>query len=323
MILRKEQNDEKICHLPPPPPHTHTQSLLLAYIQLFRVHHYIKNILVFVPLFFSLGFLNAKNICTSIIGFVIFSLASSIIYVFNDIRDIEKDRLHSTKCFRPLASGRISINRAVAAIVILSVILSLFLFLLNRKYLQNMLFTAGIVLLYIILNVVYSFGLKDIPIVDISILASGFLLRVLFGASIIGIEISVWLYLTIMLGAFYLGFGKRRNEINKNEKGTRNVMRFYDRDFLDKNMYMCQALCIVFCALWSIDVVTIQRFNTNAFVYTIPLLLVILFKYNLNLESDSDGDPTSIILHDKIILVLCLIYILIAFCIVYFNRKIQ
>jgi 4-hydroxybenzoate polyprenyltransferase len=171
-----------------------------------------------------------------------------------------------------------------------------------------------------LLNIGYSLGLKNIPIVDITILASGYVIRVLFGALIIGTGISVWLYLTITLGAYYLGFGKRRNEMIKNGTGTRAVMQFYSHNFLDKNMYMCQALCVVFYALWSIDSVTIQKFNTTAFVYTIPFVLIILFKYNLNIEADSDGDPTSVLLHDKVIALLCAAYIVCAFFIIYANR---
>jgi hypothetical protein len=128
----------------------------------------------------------------------------------------------------------------------------------------------------------------------------------------------------ITLGAYYLGLGKRRNEITGTEKGskTRAVMRFYSHNFLDKNMYMCQALCVVFYALWSIDAATVQRYHTNAFIYTIPLVLIILLKYSLRIEADSDGDPTSIVLHDKLLLLLCAVYMVWVFCIVYFNRSI-
>jgi hypothetical protein len=99
-------------------------------------------------------------------------------------------------------------------------------------------------------------------------------------------------------------------------------MRFYSHDFLDKNMYMCQALCVVFYALWSIDAATVQRLHTSAFVYTIPLFLIILFKYSLNIETASDGDPTSIVLHDKMLLLLCAVYLVWAFCIIYLNRSV-
>jgi 4-hydroxybenzoate polyprenyltransferase len=183
---------------------------------------------------------------------------------------------------------------------------------------------VGLLAVYMALNIGYSYGLKNIPLVDISILASGYVIRVLFGALIIGSAISVWLYLVITLGAYYLGLGKRRNEITGTEKGseTRAVMRFYSHNFLDKNMYMCQALSVVFYALWSIDSATVQKLHTNAFVYTIPLFLIIVLKYSLNIETAADGDPMSIVLHDKMLLFLCAVYLVWAFCIIYFNRSV-
>ncbi|MDR2798875.1 MAG: UbiA prenyltransferase family protein, partial [Treponema sp.] len=277
-------------------------STLTDYAGLLRFHHYIKNLLIFIPLFFSLGFFNTHALAVSALGFVAFSILSSIVYVLNDIQDREKDRLHPTKRLRPLASGSISVHHARVTLGVLTGVLVVLVSLLG--ILENRLTTwaaVGLLAVYAALNIGYSYGLKNIPLVDITILASGYVIRVLFGALIIGSPISVWLYLMITLGAYYLGLGKRRNEITGPGKGseTRTVMRFYSHNFLDKNMYMCQALCVVFYALWSIDAATVQRLHTSAFVYTIPLFLIILLKYSLNIETASDGDPTSIVLHDK------------------------
>jgi 4-hydroxybenzoate polyprenyltransferase len=161
-----------------------------------------------------------------------------------------------------------------------------------------------------LLNIGYNWGLKNIPIIDITILASGYVIRIMFRAMILGKNISVWLYLVITLGAYYLGLGKRKNEISDNENEKREVMRFYSHNFLDKNMYVCQALCVVFYALWSVDSVTMESFHTFAFVYTIPLMLIILLKSSLNIETNGDGDPTSVLLDDKILLPLCAIYVI-------------
>jgi len=291
------------------------------YFQLLRVHHWIKNLLIFIPLFFSAGFLDISLVISTFFGFICFSIVSSIVYILNDIRDIEKDRLHSTKCRRPLAAGKIPVRNAIIVMVVLSIILIVMLTVLRVP--ENRLFnlkSIGLLLLYILSNIGYSWGFKNIPIVDVTILASGYLIRILFGAIIVGVDISIWLYLVITVGAFYLGLGKRRNEITGNEEGRRAVLRFYSHNFLDKNMYVCQALCVVFYALWSIDPVTIQRFHTSAFVYTIPLILIILLKYSLNVETDTDGDPTSVLLNDKVLFMLCGTYVLCAFCIIYFNR---
>jgi 4-hydroxybenzoate polyprenyltransferase len=297
---------------------------LMNYGSLLRIHHWIKYILIFVPLFFSSNFLNLRYAALSGLGFIAFSLMSSVVYIVNDMRDREKDRLHSTKCRRPLASGAISPRAALITIGVLSLMLIALILLWRSISLQGMfsIFSPGLLVLYLLLNIGYSWGLKNIPLVEVTILASGYVIRVLFGAVIIGVTISVWLYLMITLGAYYLGLGKRRNECLQNEN-TRTVMRFYSHNFLDKNMYMCQALCVVFYALWSIDAVTVQRFNTSAFVYTIPLVLLILLKYSLNIEGVSDGDPTSVILHDKTLLLLCTIYAVWAFLIIYAGRMVS
>ncbi|MDR2923768.1 MAG: UbiA prenyltransferase family protein [Treponema sp.] len=291
------------------------------YFQLLRVHHWIKNILVFIPLFFSFSFFDASVIKAAVLGFFSFSLLSSIVYILNDIRDMEKDRQHSSKCRRPLASGEIPVSRAVVLLAILTAVLIVLLVLLQVY--GNRLFnlkSVGLMLLYMALNIAYSWGLKNIPIVDVTILASGYVIRVLFGSLIIGVNTSLWLYLVITLGAYYMGLGKRRNEITGSETGGRAVMKFYSHNFLDKNMYVCQALCVVFYALWSIDPVTVERFNTTAFIYTIPVILIIFLKYSLNIETDTDGDPTSVLLGDKVLLSLCVLYAVCAFSIIYLNR---
>jgi 4-hydroxybenzoate polyprenyltransferase len=291
------------------------------YLQLLRIHHWIKNTLIFIPLFFSSSLFNTSLIPGTVFGFICFSFISSIVYILNDIQDKEKDRMHSAKCRRPLASGKIPVTHAVIVLVILFIIFIALLVMIrvtgNRLYNLK---SIGLILLYMLINIAYSWGLKNIPIVDVSILASGYVIRVLFGALIIGVNISVWLYLVITLGAYYMGLGKRRNEITGNENGSRSVMRFYSHNFLDKNMYVCQALCVVFYALWTVDSVTIEKFHTSAFVYTIPIILIIFLKYSLNIETDTDGDPTSVLLGDKILLSLCGAYVICVFCIIYLNR---
>jgi 4-hydroxybenzoate polyprenyltransferase len=277
-----------------------------------------------MPLFFSLNFLNASLVTDTVFGFICFSLLSSVVYILNDIRDMEKDRLHSTKRLRPLASGQIPVPHAVAAMAILSAVLIAMLVMVRTQ--GNRLFNfeaVGLLLLYAALNVAYSWGFKNLPLADVTILASGYVIRVLFGAMIIGVNVSVWLYLVVTLGAYYMGLGKRRNEITGNETGTRTVMRFYSHNFLDKNMYVCQALCVVFYALWSIDSETVERLHTSAFVYTIPIILIIFLKYSLNIETDADGDPVSVLLGDKILIFLCGAYVICAFCIIYLNRATQ
>ena len=159
-----------------------------------------------------------------------------------------------------------------------------------------------------IINIAYSLGLKKVPILDVTILMIGFIIRLVYGAQIANIEISNWLYLTIMTGAFYMGFGKRRNEIRKQGDKSREVLKKYNKEFLDKFMYVCLILIVVFYCLWCIDINTISRIGNSYIIWTVPLVLIILMKYSLDIEMDSFGDPVDVIINDKILIALSIIY---------------
>ena len=190
---------------------------------------------------------------------------------------------------------------------------------LKLEYISKNQFILSISLeiLYLVLNILYSFGLKNVPIVDIVILASGFIIRIVYGAVITQIEISNWMYLTVMSGAFYLGLGKRRNEVIKQGDKARKVLKKYNKEFLDKYMYVCLTLSIVFYGLWTIDGKNLVRFGNNYMIWTIPLLMIILMKYSLIIEGDSYGDPVDIILKDKFLLSLILLFAIIIILLLY------
>lgn len=282
------------------------------YIKLMRVHHYIKNFLVFAALACSGQFFNLSKLLSALLGFVAFCMISSVIYIINDICDVEKDRLHPIKKKRPIASGKVSVRNAI----ILAVVLFIISIVCNFKNFS----IYGILLLlaYFILNSGYSLGLKNIAIVDISILVSGFLIRILYGSVITGISISNWLYLTVISAAFYFALGKRRNELKKINNGkTRKVLKAYPEAFLDKNMYMCLTLTNVFYALWSMDKNTVSHYDSKYLIFTVPIVLLITMKYSMNIEGDSDGDPVEVLVHDKILIILCVIYLVVMFTILY------
>ncbi len=267
------------------------------YLKLIRIKHWIKNILIFIPLVFS-GVINESNIVNCILGFFSFSFMSSFIYIVNDIRDIEKDKLHPRKRKRPLASGTIKKNIAIY-IAILVVILSI----ITNIIINNSIINLSLIFLlcYLIINLGYSLGLKNIAIIDIVLLASGFILRVYYGAAIIDVEVSNWLFLTILNASLFLGFGKRRKELIHN-KNSREVLKDYDEAFLDKFQYLTLTLTIVFYSLWTIE-------QDIKYIYlTIPLVMVIFMKYCLFIEKNDEGDPTTILFEDKGLMILCLIY---------------
>lgn len=286
------------------------------YLKLIRIKHWLKNGLVVLPLFFGREILNVDKITSVILAFLIFSMISSIIYVINDINDIENDRNHPTKKDRPLASGKISIKNAILVLILLLILsTSLIIYLYNKT---TNIYIILIPTIYIVLNILYSLKLKQVPIIDVAILVSGFVLRVYYGGVSSNIEISTWLYLMVMFGSFYLGFGKRRNELKQNkENNTRKVLEFYNKEFLDKNMYVSLGLAIISYSLWCVDPLTKTSITSNYLILTIPLIMMIFQKYSLIIEGDSDGDPIEVILNDKTLIFLLLIYIISMFVIVY------
>lgn len=282
------------------------------YLKLMRLHHYIKNLLVFVPLACGGHLFNLEKLTSGIFAFVAFCMVSSVVYVINDIRDVEKDRNHPTKCKRPIAAGTVSIRNAwglAILLLLICVICNCFIFHLTATLLLA---------LYLALNLVYSFGLKNVPIVDVTILVAGFLIRILYGALVMGIPVSNWLYLTVIALASYFALGKRRNELKQIGDGkTRKVLQEYPIGFLEKNMGMCLTLANVFYALWSMDERTTSFYNNEHMIFTVPIVLLITMKYSLDIEGESDGDPVEVLLHDRILCALCVLYLAIMFFILY------
>ena len=193
---------------------------------LFRVNHYIKNLLVFTPLLFTSGLSDLSKLALSFKAFIIFSLIASVVYVINDLFDIKFDKKHPQKRkLKPLASGKISISFAYFSIAILSII-SIFI-LLNNKNLIN------VFLIYIIMNVFYSFFLKFIPILDIFILSFNYILRVYAGSVIIDVPLSNWMGITIFAGAIFISALKRRQEIIIHGTSSRPVLKKYSINYLN------------------------------------------------------------------------------------------
>jgi len=270
---------------------------MVKYIELIRIKHWIKNILILLPLFFSQSF-QIEHIMNSFIGFLSFSFISSFVYVINDIRDVDKDRNHPRKKNRPIASGAISSKKALG-IAIIILLLAFILNFLITKTILNLSFLY--LLIYILINITYSFGLKNIAILDVILLASGFVIRVYYGASIIGVEVSNWLFLTILNAALFLGLGKRKKELLSN-KNVRNVLKEYDESFLNNYINICLTLVIVFYSLWAIEQESKYMF------ITIPMLMIIFMQYMLAYEKNEEGDPVTLLFQNKLLIGTIIIY---------------
>lgn len=281
-----------------------------SYIKLIRPFHWVKNLLLFVPLFFN-GTLNNENkLLNVILGFVAFSLIASSVYVLNDIQDVDKDRRHPKKRFRPIASGKISIPHAKCLWLFLVIVSLIVMFCVGYRC-GSYWSAYTMPILYLIINICYSDGLKNIPLLDVIIIALGFVIRLFYGGMIVNVAISSALFLTVVSVSMFLGFGKRRNELQQGTK-TRKVLQAYNMGFLDKIMYVCITLSLVFYALWTLES------HSKLLVYTVPIAMIVVMDYCLIIESDSsDGDPAEVLKHSKSLPILLLVFILMVFISIY------
>jgi decaprenyl-phosphate phosphoribosyltransferase len=281
-------------------------------LKLMRPKHYIKNLLLFFPIVFNGSLLNADLALKAVFGFVSFCLMSSVVYIINDIKDVEMDKMHSTKKDRPIASGAVSVKSAI--------VMAFFIFILSLlvNFAFNNTLLAWVVLFsYFIINILYSvLGFKHIKMLDIMILMVGFLLRIFFGSVITGIMISNWMYLTVIAISFYFSLGKRRNEILR-ESGTRKVLSKYNINFLNTNMNLCMTLAIVFYSLWCIDASTLYQHGNNYTIWSIPMVLLMVMRYSMIIENDSDGDTIRVVLSDALLIAMGLIYITFMYLVIY------
>ena len=276
----------------------------MSYIKLLRPKNYIKNLLILLPVVFSVNLFKTELIPSIIFSFVAFSALSSAVYIFNDLCDINKDKTHPYKSKRPIASGEVSSKLAGVIFAVLLCVCALFNYLACGVQLKAWLLLA----VYLLQNIFYSLKLKNVPILDIAIIAAGFLIRIFYGSIIFDIGISRWLYLTVLVASFYLGLSKRRNELALVENdSTRDVLSFYNYNFLDKNMHICSALTIVFYSLWSIDNSTVSGFDKGYLLWTIPVVILICITYNFEVEKSCKDDVVDILLGSKPLMALILL----------------
>ena len=236
----------------------------------------------------------------TLIGFVAFSTVASVVYIVNDVRDVEVDREHPTKRNRPIASGAVPVPVAIAQVVVLVPLAGALSWLAGSTVIGYAMLGG-----YLLINLAYSFGLKHIPILDVTILAVGFIVRVYYGADIANIAVSDWFYLTMFSFSFFVSFGKRRNEILQTGTATRIVNARYVPAFLDKAMYFSAAVAVVFYALWTID----SGQAKGLLIWTVPLVLVIFLVYILRVEQpDQSGDPIDVVTGSGSLLSLLAVY---------------
>lgn len=263
---------------------------MLAVIKLLRPHQWIKNSFVWVGFLFSHRWCDVQLIKQLVCVFFAFCLVSSFVYIVNDYKDRHADSLHPNKQSRPLASGVISPVLAVIAALILLVAGAYIAWLASNTVLL-------LVLIYVVLNFIYTFWLKHIVIVDVFCIAAGFMLRLLVGTTGVGIEPSQWLLLCGLMFTLFLGFAKRKAELNnfnaQQIASVRPVLTHYTSALLDKFLGIAAAATLLCYSLYAVDFKTVHVHGTNKLFYTIPLVAFGLFRYLYLLSQKKVGEEPS------------------------------
>ena len=268
--------------------------MISAIIKTMRPKQWAKSIFLFVALVFDRKLTNFPALLDTLLGAVLFSLLASAIYVLNDIADREEDRLHPDKKHRPIASGRLSLGTAWAVGLGLIVLVLPLAYLLEPQFLL-------IALLYIVLNLSYSAWFKHIPLIDVLVLASFYVLRVTAGVALIDVKrFSPWLYVVTTLFALFIGLGKRRAELVLTADGTSNTRRVldgYSIDLLDQLISIVSGTTIVSYSLYTFSAPNLPENHTM--MLTIPFVLYGIFRYLYLLQIGQGGSPEEIAFTDR------------------------
>lgn len=268
-------------------------------IRLIRPKQWIKNLIVLLPVFFGGALLHPSAIYAGLITALSFSFAASSIYCLNDIIDIEDDKHHPIKCNRPLASGAISIPQGYTLMLLMLILSMASTFLLY----DNQLETAGVIAFYWLLNIGYCLKLKQYAIIDVCIVAFGFVLRVLAGGISTSIHLSKWIVLMTFLLMLFLSFAKRRDDVVRmNETGhapRQNTIR-YNLTFINQAITITSSVTLVCYIMYTVSPETIQNFHTDYLYLTSVFVLVGLLRYiQIAVVDKKSGDPTKVILRDR------------------------
>lgn len=284
---------------------------LKSIFKLLRIHQYIKNLCVFATLLFAFHF-TVEGLAQAVLAFVLFSLIASSIYVFNDLMDIEEDRQHPTKRFRPLASGDITKREAYVLTTTLAGVSLLTASLFAPKL-------ACVLGFYFLLNIAYSVRLKHIPIVDIFFIATGFVLRVFAGAFATGVPASMWIIIMTFLLALFMALAKRRDDVLLASEGraTRKNIDGYNLEFVNAAMSVMSAVIIGSYIQYTVSEEVVQRLGTHYLYLTSMFVILGIMRYmQITFVQGASGSPTTIFLKDRFLQLTILLWLLAFFGIV-------
>lgn len=268
--------------------------MLVSLIKTLRIKHWVKNFFVFAPFLVGTRFGFNEYLVKSLEGVFIFCLISSSIYVLNDIIDIDQDRNHPDKRFRPIASGEITIKTAILVSAVLLVIP------LTVGYFLNFYFFL-ILIGYAFNNLLYSFYLKTKTVIDVISIAIGFVLRVFAGGFVIGIEITDWLVACVFAVSLVFGFGKRRTEytdLKQDSIKSRKVQEYYSVEKLNVLLGISASITIVTYMLYTLSPETKALHNTDNLIFTTPIVIYAIYRYMLKVQEEKQGSPVELLLQD-------------------------
>lgn len=270
-------------------------------LKLIRPHQWLKNVFVLIPMFFGGSLLDPEDIRASLLTFLAYSFVASSVYCFNDINDVEADRRHPVKCKRPLASGAVSMGTAWMLMALMFVLAALMTALLGDR--GHILKVGGVLLFYYILNICYCAKLKQYAIVDVCIVAFGFVLRVLAGGFATDITLSKWLVLMTFLLTLFLSFAKRRDDVLRmNETGEpprKNTIR-YNLTFINQAITITASVTLVCYIMYTVSPEVVARLGSDQLYLTSVFVLLGLLRYmQITVVDKKSGDPTKIMLRDR------------------------
>lgn len=287
-------------------------------ITLLRPHQWLKNLFVFLPVFFDKHLTEYEYIIPAIVTFCSFCLAASGIYCFNDIYDAEVDKLHHKKRHRPIASGFIS--QKVGIFISLLCVVSSYslLYFLTQNYIE----LSSIITIYVLMNILYCVKLKNFALVDVFIIAIGFVLRILIGGISTGIWLSQWIVLMTFLLALFLAFAKRRDDVviyeGQGVKLRKNINR-YNLQFMNQAITIVATITMVCYIMYTVSEEVIQRFNTHYLYMTSIFVLAGIIRYlQITIVDTKSGSPTSILIKDRFIHACIFSWIIVFLIIIYF-----
>lgn len=269
------------------------------HLQLIRPKQWVKNVFVLLPMFFGGSLLVGQNILAATITFLSFSFAASSIYCFNDLIDVEADRRHPVKCKRPVASGAVSIQQAYVLMGVMILMSMLVLLLMPCQMLQ----VGAIILFYWLLNLAYCARLKEYAIVDVCIVAFGFVLRLLAGGMATETPLSRWIVLMTFLLTLFLSFAKRRDDVvrmNQTGEAPRKNTSRYNLTFINQVITFTASVTLVCYIMYTVSPEVIARFGTDQLYLTSVFVLLGLLRYiQLTVVDEQGGDPTKLLLRDR------------------------